>query len=211
MTTFKDFLDESLDTKSKTLHAFDMDETLFAHDHDKVKIHVRDKKTGKKVASLNNQQFNSHTLHPDHKYDFSEFQSSKTFAKSAHPIRKMIAKMKGIHKRNKNVEILTARADLDDKEHFQKHLSKYGIDAKQIHVRRAGNLGGPSPAVNKKKVVSDLIKKNGYKKVHLYDDSHDNLHHFLSLKDEHPDVQFHAHHVDHDPATGKVKITTTKR
>lgn len=33
----------------------------------------------------------------------------------------------------------------------------------------------------------------------------------LSLKDEHPDVQFHAHHVDHDPATGKVKITTTKR
>lgn len=210
MHTFADFVYESKDPHSHTLHAFDMDETLFAHDHDKLKIHVVDKKTGKHVTSLTNQQFNSHVLHPNHKYDFSEFRSSKTFEKSAKPIRKMLAKMHAIHKRNKNVEIVTARSDFDDKDHFTKHLSKYGIDANQIHVRRAGNLGEGPPAQNKKKLISDLIHKNGYKKVHLYDDSHDNLHHFLSLKKDHPNVEFHAHHISHDDDTGQVKVTTTK-
>jgi hypothetical protein len=54
------------------------------------------------------------------------------------------------------------------------------------------------------------VKKHGYKKVHLYDDSHANLKHFKKLKDDHPDVEFHAHHVSHDPETGHVKVTTTK-
>jgi hypothetical protein len=208
MKTFTQFT-ESLDPSSKTLHAFDMDETLFGHDHNKLKIHVNDP-SGKRVASLTNQEFNTHKLPPQHSYDFNDFKSSDTFNKSAKPIRKMIAKMKAIHKNNKNVEIVTARADMDDKEKFGHHLKKYGIDIGKIHVRRAGNLGQGNPGVQKKQVISDLIKKNDYKKVHLYDDSHSNLEHFKALKQDHPDVEFHAHHVHHDPETGDTTVTTTK-
>ena len=207
MLRFKHFISEKNDPNSSTFHAFDIDETLFAHDHDKVRIHVRDKKTGNIVHSLTNQQYNAHKLHPDHEYDYSEFRSSRVFEKSARPIRSMIAKMKAIHKRNKNVEMVTARVDMDDKEHFAKHLAKYGIDIRKIHVRRSGNLGDPSAPKNKANMISQLIKKNGYKKVHLYDDSLDNLEHFKALKEQHPDVEFHAHHVQHDPETGKTTIT----
>jgi hypothetical protein len=84
----------------------------------------------------------------------------------------------------------------------------HGINTKKVHVRRAGNQPG-NPGENKKKVLHDLIKKHGYTKVHLYDDSTDNLKHFKSLKADHPNVEFHAHHVEHDPETGNVNITTT--
>ena len=197
------------DPDSNTLHAFDMDETLFAHDHHKLRVHVHDEH-GRKVRTLTNQEFNTHQLPPGHKYDFSEFKSSDVFGDSAKPIRKMIAKMKAIHKNNKNVEILTARSDLDDKDKFAHHMQKYGIDTKQIHVRRAGNLEGMKPAKAKAAVMSNLIHSNAYDKVHLYDDSHDNLNEFLKLKKQHPEVDFHAHHVQHDPETGDVNITTRK-
>lgn len=211
MLSFNNFLLESRDVKSTTYHAFDVDETLFSHDHNLLKIHVVDKKTNKRVSSLTNQQYNDHKLHPNHKYDYSEFKSSEHFTKSARPIRKMIAKLKAIHKNNKNVEMVTARQDFDDQPKFAKHMSKYGIDIGQIHVRRAGNVNPTAhPAKNKAKVISDQIKKNGYKKVHLYDDSKSNLQHFLALKQHHPDVEFYAHHIHHNPADDTVKITTTK-
>ena len=209
MIPFKEYIVEKMDPESDTLHAFDMDETLFAHDHHKLRVHVKDP-NGQRVRTLTNQEFNTHQLPPGHSYDFGEFKSSDVFAQSAKPIRKMIAKMKAIHKNNKNVEILTARSDLDDKNKFAHHMGKYGIDTKQIHVRRAGNLQGMRPPQAKAAVVSDLINQNGYKRVHLYDDSHDNLDHFLKLKKQHPDVEFHAHHVQHDPETGDVNITTRK-
>jgi Mg2+/Co2+ transporter CorB len=63
------------------------------------------------------------------------------------------------------------------------------------------------PADSKAKVISDLIKKHGYKKINLYDDSLDNIKGMLKLKSKHPDVEFHGHHVQHDPETGKVKLT----
>jgi len=211
MQTFKDFILEALDPHSKTYHAFDIDETLFAHDHDKLKVHLIDRKTGQHVGSLTNQEFNTHKLDPNHKYDFSDFKSSKKFQQTAKPIRKMLAKMKAIHKNNKNVEMVTARQDFDDKDEFGKHFKKYGVDINQVHVRRAGNVDpdGP-PGPNKAKVISKQIKKNGYKKVHLYDDSQSNLDHFMELKKDHPDVEFHAHLVHHDPKTGSVHIKTSK-
>lgn len=208
MLDFKNFLIEKKDPESDTLHAFDMDETLFAHDQNKLRVHVKDS-SGKRVRSLTNQEFNSHQLPPGHSYDFSEFRSSDVFTKSSQPIRQMIAKMKSIHKNNKNVEILTARGDLDDQPKFAKHMNKFGIDIGQIHVRRAGNLEG-KPADTKAAIISDLISKEGYKKVHLYDDSVDNLNGFLKLKKKHPEVEFNGHHVQHDHETGKVKVVTRK-
>lgn len=210
MKPFKEFLEEQVkDTKSKTLHAFDMDEVLFHHDHSKVKVHVKDPH-GKRVESLTNQEYNSHKLKPGYHYDYSEFRSSKVFQKSATPIHKMIRKLKAIHKNNKNVEIVTARSDMDDKQGFMKTLKHHGIDPHDIHVRRAGNTGEKTPALAKHKVIGDLVKKHGYKKVHLYDDSKDNLEKFKTLKHDHPDVDFHAHHVEHNPKTGIVKVSTTK-
>jgi hypothetical protein len=210
MYSFKQFLEEERkDPKSKTLHAFDMDEVLFHHDHSKLKVHVKDQH-GKRVQSLTNQEYNHHKLPHGHSYDYSEFRSSKVFKRSASPIHKMIHKLKAIHKNNKNVEIVTARSDMDDKHGFMKTLKHHGIDANHIHVRRAGNVGAKSPAEAKHKVIGDLVKKHGYKKVHLYDDSKENLEKFKTLKHDHPDVEFHAHHVEHHPETGHVKLTTTK-
>jgi len=209
MISFKEHkLIEMLDPKHPTLHAFDIDETLFTHDNSKVRVHVKDPH-GNRVQTLTNQEFNTHQLPPGHSYDFHEFKSADLFDKSAHPIRKMIAKMKAIHKHNKNVELLTARSDLDDKDKFAHVMKKYGIDISKIHVRRAGNLGKKPPEA-KKQIIHDLINKEGYKKVHLYDDSKDNLDAFLSLKSKHPDVEFHAHHVKHHPDTGETIVTTRK-
>lgn len=208
MLRFNQFIVEKKDPESNTLHAFDIDETLFAHDHNKLRVHVNDEH-GNRVRSLTNQEFNNHKLEPGQNYDFSEFRSSDIFTKSASPIRKMIAKLKAIHRNNKNVEMLTARADLDDQPKFARYMKKYGIDIdKDIHVRRAGNNAGMKPAQSKALVLSDLIKKHGYKKIHLYDDSLDNIKGMLKLKSEHPDVEFHGHHVEHDPETGNVKLTT---
>jgi hypothetical protein len=201
---FSQFLYES----PTTLHAFDMDETLFGHDHNKLRVHVKDKKTGRRIKSLTNTEYNTHKLHPDHEYDYSDFKSANVFKKSAYPIRPMIAKMKAIHRNGGKVEIVTARSDLDDKNEFGNHLKKYGVDIGKIHVRRSGNLNPRgSASVNKAQMISNLIKKHGYKQVHLYDDSAENLEHHLALKKRHPDVTFHAHYVQHDPKTGKVTVT----
>jgi hypothetical protein len=118
----------------------------------------------------------------------------------------MIKRLKNIYRRNPHVEILTARADMDDKDKFGHHLKKHGIDINKIHVRRAGNLDKGTPAERKKNIVSNLIKNHGYDEVHLYDDSHDNLTHFLSLKQHHPETKLVAHHVKHDKDTHVTSI-----
>lgn len=207
MIRFSNFLSEE-DNARKTKHYFDIDETLFAHDHSKLRVHVKDP-SGNRVRTLTNQEFNSYQLPEGHNYDFSEFRSSDVFGQSASPIRSMIAKMKAIKKNGGNVEMLTARGDLDDKNKFAGHMKKYGIDitpGSGIHVRRAGNVSG-KPADTKAAHVSAAIQKEGLSEVHLYDDSIDNINGLLKLKSKHPDVTFHGHHVQHDPETGGVNIT----
>lgn len=212
MKTFSQFLKEEQERKdptSKTAHWFDIDDTLFHHDPEGLRIHVLDPH-GNRVRTLTSSEFNTHSLPDSHNYDFREFRSSDAFGQHARPIRKMIAKLKAIHKNNKNVEILTARSDLDDKDKFAHHMSKYGIDTKEVHVRRAGNLP-LKPAEAKAAIVHDLINKHGYNKVHLYDDSLDNLNKFIRLKKDHPEVEFNAHHVQHDPETGNVIVKSRQK
>lgn len=210
MLNFKQYIFEE-DTpvvSKKSKHYFDIDETLFAHDHSKLRVHVKDP-SGRRVRTLTNQEFNSHQLSPDHSYDFSEFRSSDVFSKSAKPIRKMLGKMKAMKKNGANVEMLTARADLDDKHKFADHMNKYGIDitpGSGIHVRRAGNMSG-KPADTKAIHIADAIQKEGLSEVHLYDDSIDNIKGMMKLKKQFPDVALHGHHVQHDPETGEVNIT----
>lgn len=209
MKKFAEHLQEKKDPESDTFHAFDIDDTLFHHDNNKLRIHVVDPH-GRRVQTLTTKEYANHTPQEGHSYDFREFKSADTFKKSAKPIRKMIAKLKAIHKNNKNVELLTARSDLDDKDKFGHYMKQFGIDTNQIHVRRAGNHEEIPGHVAKAMIMSDQINKNGYKKVHLYDDSEANLKEFLRLKNRHPEVEFNAHHVQHDPETDKVVVTTRK-
>ena len=203
---FKEFLSETHDTDAGTAHFFDMDDTLFHHEQHKLRVHVNDQH-GRRVRTLSNHEYNTHELPEGHHYDFGEFKSSDVFKESAKPIKKMINKLKAIHNNGGKTEIVTARQDLDDKDKFAHHLKKFGIDIDKIHVHRAGNLKGKA-SDTKAQVIHDLISKHGYNKVHLYDDAPENLDKFLKLKSKHPEVEFHAHHVDHDPETGHVNITT---
>lgn len=200
MQSFKSYLSEN------SIHYFDVDKTLMHADD--AHVHVHDE-SGKRVESLNAQQFNHHELKPGHSYDYSEFRSSKIF-KKAKPIRPMMRKLKALHKSGETVNILTARSDFDDKKKFAQKWARHGVDirAGKIHVRRAGNLN-MSTHDAKAKIISDAIRKHGHKEVHLYDDHKPNIDAMLALKKEHPDVQFHGHHVQHGP-DGKIKVTHYK-
>lgn len=200
MKSFRSYLSENI-------HYFDVDDTLMHTSGSNVRVHVKDK-TGKTVRSLDSSQYNNDKLQPDESYDYSEFKSAQKFAQGAKPISKMLSKMKAIHKNGGKVEILTARSDFDDKKKFADKWKSYGVDINQIHVRRAGNISG-KPAEAKAKIISDAINKNGHKKVELYDDSIDNINAMLALKKQHPDVEFHGHHVKHG-ADGKISVTHYK-
>lgn len=202
MKQFKSFLKEQ--APNGGLHMFDVDDTLF---HTTAKIHVKDK-TGKTVKTLDNKEFNTHSLPKDHHYDFSEFRDAEKFSNESKPIHKMIGKIKAIHQNVKKkpgskVILNTARADFDDKDKFLNKFKQHGIDIDNIHVERAGNLPGDEhPAEKKAQIVRNHLARQNYKHVSLYDDSTSNLDRLLKMKHEYPNVKFHAYHVQPD---GSVK------
>lgn len=186
--------------KENTIHFFDMDETLFSHGQ-RTRVHV--KHANGHISSFSNSRFNRYTMKPGDSANFEEFRSSKMFEKSAKPIPNVMKMMHNIAKKHK-VEIMTARTDFDDKEHFGQVLANHGIDFYKIHVRRAGNYPGNGTHDRKASHISDLINKHGYTQVHLYDDHMNNLKSFLELKKKHPEVTFHAYHVK--TIKGKTKV-----
>jgi hypothetical protein len=193
-----------------TLHMFDVDDTLF---HTTAKIHVKDTKSGKTVKTLDNKEFNTHTIKPGQHYDFHEFRNAEKFHKESEPIHPMINKIKAIQKNvenkpesNSKVILNTARADFDDKHKFLDKFRKHGINMDKIHVERAGNIPGDEhPAEKKAQVVRNHLARKDYKHVSLYDDSTSNLKRLLKMKHEYPHVKFHAYHVQPD---GKAKKYT---
>lgn len=206
MKSFTEFLEEGL---SRKLFAFDMDETLIAHDPKHLKIHIRDSQ-GKLIKSLTNQEFNRYKLKPGEKYDFKDFKSSKVLGQSARPIQPMINRMNQLKRRGFKTEIVTAREDLDDKQKVKKHLMKFGIDISTTHLRRAGNVEGTSTGDRKRKVISDQIKKHKYNEVHLFDDDIGNHKHFAKLKQDHPGVRLVSHIVRHNERTKRTNTITVR-
>jgi hypothetical protein len=196
-----------MNIQENSLHVFDIDDTLF---HTNAKVKVVDHH-GKVVDRLSNSQFNDHQLQPGHSYDFSEFRSADKFRDESKPIPKMLNKLKAIHTNIKKkagsksrVIMNTARADFDDKDKFLDTFRKQNVDIDDIHVHRAGNIEGDEiPAVKKVKIIKKHLQSGNYKEAHMYDDSTTNLQHFLAMKKDHPDVEFHAWHVHPDGTTKK--------
>lgn len=194
----KRFLDYIQEATGHGLHVFDVDDTLF-HTTAKVKVMHGDRH----VASLSNSEYNTHTLPKGHHYDYTEFRDADKFDKESKPMDRMLNKMKAIHsnakKKGSKVIIATARADFDNKDKFLGAFRKHGVDIDNIHVHRAGNDKGEGTVGEKKaRIISNQLKAGNYKRATLYDDSKENLKHFLALKKDHPDVQFKAYHVKPD-------------
>ena len=195
MLTFNQFLEENA-----TLHVFDIDDTLVKS---KAKVHVKDQH-GNTVKKLSTSEYNTHKLEPGHHYDYHEFKSSDVFHRTSRPIGNMIRTINATHNtRRKNPNnrtiINTARSDFDNKDKFLNTLRSHGIHhIDNIHVHRAGNIPGNEKPEHKKLVyIRQHLAKHPYKKVKMYDDSHENLRAFLGLKHEYPHVAFHAYHIDH--------------
>jgi hypothetical protein len=185
---------------SSTLHAYDMDETLFKHDHDKLKIGINDP-TGKRVRDLTNQEYNSYKLEPGHKFDFSDFRKASKLYDTASPNKAMIKDLKRKVRRKKQTEIVTARDDFDDKQGVIDFLGKYGINANRgkVHIRRVGRRGQDHPAIQKRAELNDLIAQRKHKKVHMYDDAVSVLKGVKGVEADNPGVKVKTHLVKPDP------------
>lgn len=178
------------------LSVWDIDETLF---QTKALVHVV--KDGKRVKSLTNQQFNNYKLKKGEQFDFTEFRDAKLFNKTSVPIERAIDKAAKTLKAysnlpNSKVIVLTARSDFDDPHTFLNTFEKNGLNMKNIHVHRAGNLGLPS-AEAKRIFIKQYLDTGKFKSVSLFDDDARNLEVFLSLKKEYPKVKFVAYMAKH--------------
>jgi hypothetical protein len=159
----------------KTIHAYDVDETLFGHGKKgkpNVQVHVKDA-SGKRIQSLSNQEFNTHKLDKDkgHSYDFSEFQSAKTFSKTSTPNKKTIKDVKRKQARGQNVHIITARSKFDKPSEFQGHLKKHGIDVPMNKIHYTGGMKGSDVGKKKVDTAKGIAKQSGAKATHMYDDA----------------------------------------
>lgn len=207
MKTFQEYLNEKYTPKQGTLNVFDIDDTLF-----KTTARVGIKKGGKLIKRLNSGEFNHYTLKDGESFDFGQFKDAKHFKASAKPIDKMFNKAKAIvanQKGHSRTILLTARADMDDRETFLQTFRDHGFPIDQVHVERAGNLArykaDVKPSTTKLVILRRYIKSGYYNKIRVYDDSAKNLEAILSLKNLHPEVEFEAWMVNEDGSVNRFR------
>ena len=178
------------------LSVWDIDETLF---QTKAKVHVM--KNGKRIKSLSNKEYNTYKLGTGESYDFQEFKNADIFAKTSVPIQRAIDKAAKTlraysEQPNSKVIVLTARSDFDDPHTFLNTFERYGLNMRNVHVHRAGNLGLPA-AEAKRIFIKQYLDTGKFKTVSLFDDDRRNLDVFLSLKKDFPNVKFVAYMANH--------------
>jgi hypothetical protein len=178
------------------LSVWDIDETLF---QTKAKVHVM--KNGKRIKSLSNKEYNTYKLGAGESYDFQEFKNADIFAKTSVPIQRAIDKAAKTlraysEQPNSKVIVLTARSDFDDPHTFLNTFERYGLNMRNVHVHRAGNLGLPA-AEAKRIFIKQYLDTGKFKTVSLFDDDRRNLDVFLSLKKDFPNVKFVAYMANH--------------
>lgn len=190
MNTIRGYIEEKArgTRKKSTVHAYDVDETLFSHGKKgkpNVKVHVNDS-SGKRVQSLSNQEFNTHKLPKGHSYDFSEFQSAKKFKETSSPNKKVIKHLQRQVKRGENVHLITARSKFDNPKEFHGHLKKHGVDVPLKNIHYTGGMKGSDIGDKKVTVANAIAKQSGAKKTHMYDDAAKVHKSFEKEKQEHP-------------------------
>ena len=202
MKKFNEFLAERA---GKGLTIFDIDDTMFIS---KARVLVKNKNTGQSKA-LTPMEFNSYKLRKNEEYDYGEFRSAKIFYQTATPIARMVQKAKAIisnaTKKGSKVIIVTARADMDDKNLFIKTFEAHGIPMKNVYVERAGNMSGKNSAANKAIIFRKYLQTSEYARIRLFDDHKDNLQALLDLKKEFPSIEMFAYLAD---LKGSVKRIT---
>jgi hypothetical protein len=186
------------------LWVFDIDDTLF-----RTSATVSVKKTDGTSRQLSASEFNQYILETDEEFDFHQFQDAKLFRATSRPIENLWKTaqrtLSNIDKRpGSRVVIVTARSDMDDRDEFLRTFEDHGLDISKIHVFRAGNLGKGSSAENKKVIIRKLLKNSHYTEARLFDDHSPNLHAFLTLKHEFPNIKFKAYPVHKNGKLGKV-------
>lgn len=194
--------------KKTTVHAYDVDETLFGHGKKgkpNVQVHVKDA-SGKRVKSLSNQEFNTHKLDKGHSYDFSEFQSAKKFRETSSPNKKVIKDIKRKQARGQNVHLITARSKFDKPSEFQGHLKKHGVDVDKSKIHYTGGMRGGDIGKKKVDVANAVAKQSGAKKTHMYDDAAKVHKAFEKEKSENPTSKTIKTHMVAPGADGESRV-----
>ena len=198
MKSFLEHLDESLGTK--TLNIFDIDDTLFMSSSKTAVV-----KNGKVLHKLDTKELLHYKLKPGEKFDYSEFRSGKHFYDTATPIEKMIRRaQQAVHgDTNSRTIIITARADLSDKDLFLKKFKEHGFPIDQVHVERAGNVRsrGTNSPLSKAVVIRKYIVTGLYNRIRMWDDHPGNLSMLLKLAKMHPEITFEAYLVNSESGT----------
>ena len=189
----------------KGLTIFDIDDTMFTS---KARVRVKNKNTNQ-VKELSPKEYNNYKLSNGEEWDYGEFKSSKLFYKTATPIGKMVTKFKAIlrnaTKKGSKVILVTARADMDDRDLFLKTFEANGYPLDNVYIERAGNLGLDSSAKNKEIVFKKYLDTGKYKRIRLFDDHIENLYALLNLSDSYQDVDFEAYRVKKDGSIKSIR------
>lgn len=178
----------------KIINFVDIDDTTFKT---KTNILVVDEDDNI-LKRLDPKAFDYYTLKPGESFDFSEFENSKIFFKTAKPIPNVIKIIENIL--NEIIELdngsklifLTARSDMNDKRMFLETFLKHGIpvDNKDlIYIERAGNLLMKAH-IAKYIIIKQYLDRNYYDLIRLIDDSDKNISEFLKLKKEYAESEF---------------------
>lgn len=179
---------------------YDIDETLFTFDEEySPKITILNEH-GNVVDRVDNVAYNQYKLPNNHTCNFEEFRCSDKFLNGARPILNMIRLLRKQFNAGNKVELLTARADMNDKTKIAATFLNYGInitptdDGKYVHLRRAGNFGHDSPSKNKYEHITRAIQDNFYDDVVMYDDNYKMLDVMKKISGEHG-IHTTFHHV----------------
>jgi hypothetical protein len=194
--------------KKTTVHAYDVDETLFGHGKKgkpNVQVHVKDA-SGKRVKSLSNQEFNTHKLDKGHSYDFSEFQSAKKFSQTASPNKKVIKDIKRKQARGQNVHLITARSRFDNPSEFQGHLKRHGVNVDKKNIHYTGGMKGGDIGKKKVDVANAVAKQSGAKTTHMYDDAAKVHKAFEKEKSENPTSKTIKTHMVAPDSSGESRV-----
>ena len=201
MQSFNTYITEG----NKGLTIFDIDDTMFKS---KAKVRVKNKNTGQ-VKELSPQEYNNYKLQKGEEWDYQEFKSAKLFFKTATPIARMVEKAKAIIKnataKGSKVIIVTARADMDNKDLFIKTFEAHGIPMKNVYVERAGNMSNKSSAAAKAVIFRKYLDTGEYARIRLFDDHMENLTALLDLKKDFPNVDFMAYKADIKGSIKRIK------